>query len=82
MSSSGPLELHRGHVQFDNPTVTIQFDTDQAAAAHERMRMYADAAKNGDLVAGAHIAFPGMGHLRSAGSQAYTWIPANYSGLK
>ncbi|MDB5946374.1 MAG: fold metallo-hydrolase, partial [Ramlibacter sp.] len=49
--------MHVAAVQFDYPAVTIQFDSDQPAAARERMRIYADAARNGYLVGGAHIAF-------------------------
>ncbi|MDQ6880755.1 MAG: MBL fold metallo-hydrolase, partial [Pseudomonadota bacterium] len=64
------------------PAVPIQFDSDQPAAARERMRIFADAAKNGYLVGAAHIAFPGIGHVRAAASQGYTWVPLNYSGLK
>ena len=74
--------MHVAAVQFEDPAVTIQFDSDQPAAARERMQAYADAARNGYLVAGSHIAFPGMGHLRPGAGQAYTWVPLNYSGLK
>ena len=74
--------MHVAAVQFPNPAVTIQFDSDQPAAAKERRRIYAEAAKSGELVGGAHIPFPGIGRLRSAGGQGYTWIPVNYSGLK
>jgi hypothetical protein len=39
---------------------------------------YADAAQNGYWVAGAHLSFPGIGHIRSEGA-AYTFVAANYS---
>jgi glyoxylase-like metal-dependent hydrolase (beta-lactamase superfamily II) len=74
--------MHVAAVQFANPAVTIEFDSDQPAAARARMRIYAEAAKNGYLVGGAHIPFPGIGRLRTAGGQGYTWVPVNYSGLK
>ena len=38
-------------VQFANPAVTIQFDTDSKAAMPQREKAYADAAKGGYLVA-------------------------------
>jgi len=44
-------------------------------------RAYAQAAKEGDLVASAHLSFPGLGHLRALG-RGYEWAPLNYSGLK
>ena len=44
--------------------MTIAFDSDAPAAAGERAKVYADAAKGRFLVAGAHLPFPGLGHLR------------------
>ena len=48
--------------------------------AAQRKRAYADAAKRGYWVAAAHLAFPGIGHVRSEG-KAYAWVPANYAPL-
>ncbi|MFC3108072.1 MBL fold metallo-hydrolase [Undibacterium arcticum] len=69
--------MHVAAVQFDNPGVTIQFDSDSKRAAIARKKAYADAAKNGYLVAGAHLSFPGIGHIRSDG-KGYAWVPVNY----
>ena len=74
--------MHVAAVQFDDPSVTIKFDSETKAAAKERAKAYADAAKNGYLVAGSHIAFPGMGYLRKAAGKGYIWVPVNYSSLK
>ena len=73
--------MHVAAVQFENPGVTIQFDTDSKAAAAQRKKAYAEAAKQGYLVGVAHISFPGIGRLRAAGT-GYTWLPVNYSALK
>ena len=73
--------MHVAAVQFENPGVTIQFDTDSKAAAAQRKRAYAEAAKQGYLVGVAHISFPGIGRLRAAGT-GYTWVPVNYSAVK
>jgi glyoxylase-like metal-dependent hydrolase (beta-lactamase superfamily II) len=73
--------MHVAAVQFDNPAVTIQFDTDTKAAATQREKAYADAAKQGYLVAGAHLSFPGIGHVRSEG-KGYAWIPVNYTPIR
>jgi glyoxylase-like metal-dependent hydrolase (beta-lactamase superfamily II) len=73
--------VHVAAVQFDDPSVTIQFDTDTKQAAAARKRAYADAAKGGYLVAASHIAFPGVGHVRASG-KAYTWVPVNYSVVR
>jgi glyoxylase-like metal-dependent hydrolase (beta-lactamase superfamily II) len=71
--------MHVAAVQFPKPAVTIQFDTDSKAAAGQRQKAYAEAAKKGYWVGAAHLPFPGLGHLRAEG-QGYTWIPANYNG--
>ena len=73
--------MHVAAVQFAQPSVTIQFDTDTKAAAAQRKLAYADAAKQGYLVGSAHLAFPGLGHLRREGT-GYAWVPVNYNGLK
>ena len=70
--------MHVAAVQFANPAVTIQFDSDSKAAAVQRKKAFADAAKGGYWVAAAHLPFPGIGHLRSEGS-GYAFIPANYA---
>ncbi|GAC1305760.1 MAG: MBL fold metallo-hydrolase [Steroidobacteraceae bacterium] len=70
--------IHVAAVQFHDPSVTIHFDTDANQARAQRDRAFADAAKNGFLVAAAHLPFPGIGHLRADGA-GYTWIPINYS---
>jgi glyoxylase-like metal-dependent hydrolase (beta-lactamase superfamily II) len=72
--------MHVGAVQFADPSVTIQFDTDSAAAAAQRKKVFADVAEHGYWVAGVHLPFPGLGHLRATGS-GYTFVPANYSAL-
>ena len=73
--------MHVAAVQFANPSVAIQFDTDSSAAAVQRKRAYAEAAKQGYLVGSAHLSFPGLGHVRAEGT-GYAWVPVNYSGLK
>jgi glyoxylase-like metal-dependent hydrolase (beta-lactamase superfamily II) len=70
--------MHVAAVQFPDPSVTIGFDTDSKAAAPQRKKAFADAAKNGYWVAIAHVPFPGLGHLRNEGS-GYAWVPLNYS---
>lgn len=74
--------MHVAAVQFDDPSITIKFDTETKAAARQRIKAYADAAKNGYLVGSAHLAFPGLGHVRKAGGKSFTWVPLNYSSLK
>ncbi len=73
--------MHVAAVQFANPSVTIQFDTDSKAAAVQRKKAYAEAAKQGYWVAAAHLSFPGIGHLRSDG-KGYTFVPVNYGVVR
>jgi glyoxylase-like metal-dependent hydrolase (beta-lactamase superfamily II) len=73
--------MHVAAVQFADPSVTIQFDTNSKAAAVQRRRAYANAAKQGYWVAAAHLAFPGIGHLRAEG-KGYNWVPANYTSMR
>ena len=69
--------VHVAAVQLAEPAVGIRFDTDPAAAIAQRARVFAEAAEQGYWVAGAHLSFPGIGHLRRAGS-GYIWLPVNY----
>lgn len=70
--------MHVASVQFPDPTVTITFDSDSKSAMPQRQKVFADAAKQGYLVALAHVSFPGIGHLRAHG-KGYDWLPVNYS---
>ena len=70
--------MHVAAVQFEEPSVTVQFDVDTRSAAMQRQRAYADAAKAGYLVGTAHLSFPGIGHIRAEG-RGYAWVPVNYS---
>ncbi|MFD0387741.1 MBL fold metallo-hydrolase [Tistrella bauzanensis] len=55
---------HGEVVQFADPDVTIDFDVDQPQARTTRRAALAEAAAEGYLVAGAHIAWPGIGRVR------------------
>ena len=73
--------IHVGAVQFGDPSVTIEFDSDQKAALAQRLKVFAAAEKEGALIGASHIQFPGLGHLRSAG-KGYQWVPVNYTRAK
>ncbi len=73
--------MHVASVQFADPSVTIGFDTEPAAARAQRAKVFADAAAHGYLIGGAHLPFPGLGHLNVAG-KAYEYLPANYTTLR
>ncbi len=66
--------VHAAAVQFPVPTAAVTYDADPAAAAEQRRLAFAEAAQGGYLVAGDHISFPGIGHVRAEGGQ-YQWVP-------
>ncbi len=70
--------MHVAAVQFPEPAVTIQFDSDSPAAAVQRKKFFAEAGAQGYWVGIAHVSFPGIGHLRADGA-GYVWMPVNYS---
>jgi glyoxylase-like metal-dependent hydrolase (beta-lactamase superfamily II) len=69
--------MHAAEVQLPDPSVTIAYDVDPSAARAQRLRAFADAARSGDLVAPAHMAFPGVGRLKRDG-KSYRWQPLPY----
>jgi len=68
-------------MQFDDPSETIAFDTDNKAAQAQRQKVFAALAKEGAMVGAAHVQFPGLGHLRAAG-KSYRWLPLNYTQMR
>jgi glyoxylase-like metal-dependent hydrolase (beta-lactamase superfamily II) len=69
--------VHSAEVQFKHPIVTIAYDVDPAEAARSRQRALREAAQQGYLVGGAHLSFPGLGHVR-LDSCGYAWAPMPY----
>jgi glyoxylase-like metal-dependent hydrolase (beta-lactamase superfamily II) len=70
--------VHAAEVQFADPSVTIEYDVDADQAIASRRRVLASAAQEGYLVGGAHLSFPGLGHVRIERGQ-YIWAPAPYT---
>ena len=69
--------IHVASIQLQNPTVTVEYDTDPKSAQRSRRELLQLAASKHYIVGAAHIAFPGLGHVRANGS-TYDWIPLNY----
>jgi glyoxylase-like metal-dependent hydrolase (beta-lactamase superfamily II) len=73
--------VHAHAVQFAHPGISIEFDVDQTQAiATRRSIMYAMAASK-TLVAGMHLPFPGIGHVRADSKGIYSWVPVEFSPL-
>jgi glyoxylase-like metal-dependent hydrolase (beta-lactamase superfamily II) len=75
--------MHVAALQFPDPSLTDQYDADAAAGAAQRKKIFADAAEHRYWVAGAHLSFPGLGHLRSAGTGAgYVYVHSSYTSMQ
>jgi len=66
--------VHCGPVQFAHPEVSVVSDVDPAAAIASRQALFAKYADSDVLIAGSHLNFPGIGHLRKDGT-GYVWLP-------
>jgi glyoxylase-like metal-dependent hydrolase (beta-lactamase superfamily II) len=69
---------HGDVLQFDKPGVAIEFDVDQEAAIRTRAVAFEEAAREMYLVAGAHLAFPGLGYVRRDATN-FDWVPVTYT---
>ena len=73
--------VHSHAVQFARPGVSIEFDVDQKQAIATRKALMQEMAANGSLVAGMHLPFPGLGHVRAEGKGSYAWVPVEFAPL-
>ena len=72
--------VHYHAVQFAQPDAAFEADSDRAAALAARRRLMQRAADAGGWVAGAHLPFPGLGHVRHQGD-AFAWVPTEFAPL-
>ena len=70
--------VHAHAVQFARPGVSIEFDIDQKLAIATRRGIMKKMADSASLVAGMHLPFPGIGHVRTDGKERYVWVPVEY----
>jgi glyoxylase-like metal-dependent hydrolase (beta-lactamase superfamily II) len=82
--SSGRNELllwgdivHNAALQFPTPDRAISYDTDQAMAIATRKRVFDMTATDRLLIAGAHLPFPGLGHVARAAT-GYAYMPVEW----
>ncbi|MBI2309136.1 MAG: MBL fold metallo-hydrolase [Rhodocyclales bacterium] len=73
--------VHAHAVQFAKPGVSIEFDVDQKQAIATRRAIMKAMATSKTLVAGMHLPFPGIGHVRAEGGGRYAWVPIEFSPL-
>ncbi len=72
--------VHSYSIQFAHPQVAIDFDSDSKQAIATRKHILAEAAAKKFLVAGAHLPFPGIGHVRLR-ETGFAWVPIEYAPL-
>ena len=70
--------VHSALMQFDHPEWSLAFDTDGKQAAKTRRAAFDRATTEKLMVAGAHLPFPGRGHVAVEGGR-YEFVPAEWS---
>lgn len=73
--------VHAHAVQFARPGVSIEFDIDQIQAIATRKSIMKAMAASKSLVAGMHLPFPGLGHVRAEGKGRYSWVPIEFGPM-
>lgn len=71
--------VHVSAIQLPHPEATVKYDSSEDDAHATRVRLLQMAASKHMIVGAAHIAFPGLGHIRQRDG-AYDWLPVNYDG--
>jgi len=71
--------VHDTAVQFARPRVAISFDTNPKKAVEVRLALFKKAAAGKTLIAGMHLPFPGIGHIRADGKDTYAYVPVDYT---
>ena len=66
---------HAMAFQMPHPQVAVTYDSDSAAAIASRLRMLEYLVSNNYIVGGMHIAYPGIGTLKSNGKGGYIFAP-------
>ncbi|WP_115006952.1 MBL fold metallo-hydrolase [Xanthomonas campestris] len=72
--------LHYHAVQFAQPDASFEADSNRSKAIASRRSMLAQAADGRWWVAGAHLPFPGLGHVRREGN-AFAWVPTEFGAV-
>ena len=73
--------VHAHAVQFARPGVSIEYDIDPKQAIATRRSILKAMAASKSLVAGMHLPFPGIGHVRADGKGRYSWVPIEFAPL-
>lgn len=69
--------LHVQSVQLPRPDITIAYDVDPSHARETRLQQLDRLSQSREVVAGAHIPFPGLGQVRRQG-EGYQFVPVDH----
>ena len=72
--------VHSYGVQFADPSVSIEFDSDPEQAVCTREAVLESAVEDKYWVAGAHMPFPGIGHIVED-ADGYRWLPIEFAPI-
>ena len=72
--------VHVHAAQFLHPDWTMAADTDRRQAITSRVKLLEMAAARRLRVAGGHLPFPGLGHVRKVGEQRFAYVPQPWAG--
>jgi glyoxylase-like metal-dependent hydrolase (beta-lactamase superfamily II) len=72
--------IHAHAVQLAHPEVAIEFDVTPTQAIASRKAILEQVATQRLMIAGAHMPFPGMGHLHKD-ANGYSWVPVEFAPL-
>lgn len=70
--------VHAHAIQLRHPEVSVEFDASPEQAIVARQRIFEQSARQGWLIGGAHLPFPGLGHVRKDDA-GYSWVPVEYA---
>lgn len=70
--------IHNAEVQFAKPGVGIIYDVNDGQAVSQRKKQLILASQSRSLLAGAHLPFPGLGHISKNKDDSYTFVPVLY----
>jgi glyoxylase-like metal-dependent hydrolase (beta-lactamase superfamily II) len=73
--------VHAHAVQFAKPGVSFEYDIDRKQAVITRLSIMKAMADSKSMVAGMHLPFPGLGHVREDGKDSYSWVSIEFAPL-
>lgn len=69
--------FHVQAVQLPRPDITIAYDVDPSHARETRLQQLDRLSKSREIIAGAHVPFPGLGQVRRQG-EGYQFVPVDH----